>query len=121
VFGHLAGQPITWTFTAGTWRRASEAGTTSLNFSLGADEAHGTLVLLGEQGDTWTWEDNTWTLQHPSVFPPQRGYAAAAFDPVDKLTLSSGGVTREEGLNQGSFFGDLWGWDESNWGNPSSH
>jgi hypothetical protein len=120
LFGHLAGQPITWTFSAGAWLRASQAGTTSVNFSLGADEAHGTLVLLGEQGDSWTWDGNAWTLQHPSSFPPQRGNAATGFDPIHKLTLFFGGVTGEQGVNQGSYFGDLWGWDGSNWRNLSS-
>jgi hypothetical protein len=85
------------------------------------DTATGTVVLfgglvdglVGEYGDTWTWNGTTWTEQHPATSPPARQNAAMAYDAATGNTVMFGGGRSPRG--QFHLFNDTWTWDGTTW------
>ena len=60
--------------------------------------------------NTWLWNDNGWTLAHPSASPPGRFDAAAAYNPVTHAVMVYGGR-----LGPGQVVDDTWAWDGKTW------
>jgi hypothetical protein len=82
-------------------------------FSAVYDPSVDQLVLFGgidSYGTTWLWDGRRWSLAHPTVSPPGRFAAAAAYDPVRRLVMLYGGR-----LGPGDVVDDTWGWDGRTW------
>jgi hypothetical protein len=59
---------------------------------------------------TWLWDGKGWSLAHPTLTPPGRYAAAAAYDPLTGLVMLYGGD-----LGSGSVVADTWAWDGTTW------
>ena len=59
---------------------------------------------------TWLWDGKGWSLAHPTLTPPGRYAAAAAYDPLTGLVMLYGGD-----LGSGSVVDDTWAWDGTTW------
>jgi hypothetical protein len=58
--------------------------------------------------DTWIWDGQRWTEQHPPAAPPARSGASLAYDPAHRdLVLFGGG--------HDVVFDDTWTWDGKAW------
>ena len=60
-------------------------------------------------GDTWTFDGERWTQQHPPYGPPPRAQAAMAYDAARGVAVLFGGNTFTRRL------GDTWTWDGRDW------
>jgi hypothetical protein len=84
------------------------------------DAARGKVILFGGCSnfgcgdklfnDTWTWDGQTWTQEHPLNSPPARGGASMAFNAADNTIVLFGG---QDSINHA--LGDTWIWNGSNW------
>jgi len=92
-----------------------------LGESMAFDAARGKLVLFGGCpkigcddpplfNDTWTWDGQAWTQEHPLNAPSPRGGASMAFNPADNTIVLFGG---QDSINHA--LGDTWIWNGSNW------
>jgi hypothetical protein len=82
-------------------------------FSVADDPASHFVVLFGgidSYDTTWLWDGNQWSDIQPSVSPPGRFGAAAAYDPVTRQVLLFGGR-----LAPGELVNDTWAWDGATW------
>lgn len=77
--------------------------------SLAFDEARSKVVAFDQSGETWTWDGQSWTRQHPAQSPPARKSAAMTYDPDHHLVLLWGGFANQV------WSADLWSWDGANW------
>jgi hypothetical protein len=59
---------------------------------------------------TWLWDGRGWTLARPSISPPGRFNAAAAYNPLTGLVMLYGGR-----LGPGQLVEDTWAWDGTTW------
>jgi subtilisin family serine protease len=60
--------------------------------------------------DTWTWDGQTWTQEHPLNAPSPRGGASMAFNAADNTIVLFGG---QDSINHP--LDDTWIWNGSNW------
>lgn len=84
------------------------------------DEATGSVVLFGgldctgescyDLPDTWTWDGNAWTQQHPASSPPAGSYATMAYDVATRTAVLFRGDT-----STGQQFNNTWTWDGTTW------
>jgi hypothetical protein len=82
-------------------------------FSVADDLATHQVVLFGgveDWGNTWVWNGTTWRHVNPSVSPPGRYGASAAYDPETKMVMLFGGRTEP-----GTPIHDTWGWNGTVW------
>jgi len=75
-----------------------------------------TIGTLGVEGDTWRWSGSRWLNLAPSVSPPERSFAAMAYDPARKETVLFGGY----GTGTPGVLGDTWVWDGETWAQRAS-
>lgn len=87
--------------------------------SMAHDPASGKIVLFGGHhretnaalNDTWTWDGEDWTEEHPSQVPSTRMLAQMAFHPgIGRMILHGGASAPPEG-----FRNDTWSWDGAEW------
>jgi hypothetical protein len=73
---------------------------------------HGVLFFggVGSYDATWLWNGSHWLHANPSVSPPGRFNAAAAYDPATTAVVLFGGR-----LEDGEVRNDTWAWDGSSW------
>jgi Galactose oxidase, central domain/Kelch motif len=69
----------------------------------------GTDSLLSGFDDTWTWDGQAWTQQHPAHRPPGTSYAAMAYDVIHHRMVL---YTPARGENA---FPQTWTWDGADW------
>lgn len=120
LFGHATsgpsnsvGTPVTWTFDGGTWTQVASPGSASLTFLMAPDDARSTIVLFGENGDTWTWNGARWNVQNPVHSPPARVRASMAYDATHRVVVLFGGSTGSAAaLHE---LNDTWTWNGSDW------
>ncbi|MBL9031750.1 MAG: hypothetical protein JNM80_08580 [Phycisphaerae bacterium] len=86
------------------------------NHGTAFDAANGVLVLFGGflsgtgfRGDTWTWDNESWTLR-ANTGPTPRGNFGMAYDSARSRVVLFGGA----GVS-GAVFGDTWEWDGGSW------
>jgi len=90
------------------------------NASMVFDAGHGVMVLFGGStrtgvlGDTWTWDGDAWTEQHPATSPAPREAAAMAYDEAHHQVVLFGGVGAS-GQASASPESETWTWDGSTW------
>src|SRR6185369_2919428 len=83
--------------------------------ALAYDAARERVVLFGGSdtsgyfGDTWTWDGQQWTEEHPAVSPPARQNFAMTYDASRRMVIAFGGYGEAERLD------DTWGWDGTTW------
>jgi hypothetical protein len=90
------------------------------NAAMAFDAGHGVMVLFGGSsrtgvlGDTWTWDGEAWTEQHPATSPAPRAGATMAYDEAHHQVVLFGGA---EGSAHGlpSQESATWTWDGSTW------
>jgi len=85
----------------------------AFGFSVADDRASHRVVLFGgvdSYDDTWLWDGSRWSHAVPSISPPGRFHAAAAYDPSTELVMLFGG--REE---SGALLNDTWAWNGTGW------
>jgi hypothetical protein len=109
--GLVAGTPIMWTLQGSIWSKVSTVGTASESFVIAADEARSEVVLLGKNGDTWTWDGTRWTPQNPVHSPPHRVGEAIAYDSKHQVVVVFGGSSTESS----NWLNDTWTWNGSDW------
>src|SRR5436190_4452525 len=95
------------------------------NTAAAYDEAHEVVVIFGgrhyqlvngnwvpgDLGDTWIWNGQEWSEQHPINKPPPRSFTTMAYDPaVGKIVLFGGWC-----FSCGTYLNDTWEWDGNNW------
>ena len=118
----------TWIWNGSAWMHLHPAHEPSIrsNVAIAYDPATKQVVLFGGisslanmnmLSDTWTWDGNDWTQQHPATSPPARDDAALAYDAAtNQLVLFGGG---SNGPSIGRPFppplNDTWIWTGSNW------
>ncbi|MGH7722357.1 MAG: hypothetical protein ACRENL_05910, partial [Candidatus Dormibacteria bacterium] len=71
------------------------------------------LVLFGgvdSYDTTWLWTGSDWSLARPSLSPPGRFGAAAAYDPLTRVVMLFGGR-----LGPGDVVNDTWAWNGTTW------
>ena len=80
------------------------------------DTATGEMVLFGGESaggsfltDTWTYNDSTWTQQHPATSPPPSLGPSMAYDPGTSETVLFGGD------DNGLFLNKTWAYNGSTW------
>lgn len=67
-------------------------------------------TLAGANGETWTWDGNTWTQHATAIAPPARFGSAMAYDSKRQVVVLFGGF-----VPSGSDISDVWEWDGSTW------
>lgn len=78
------------------------------------DADHGVVVMFGGEGsgglldDTWTWDGDAWTEQHPPTSPLPRYGAAMGYDATHHQVVMFGG----NGSTPGN---ETWTWSGSTW------
>ena len=83
------------------------------SFSVAYDAAAHQLVTFGgvdSYDTTWLWDGHRWAFARPSVTPPGRFAATAAFDPLTGVVMLYGGR-----LGPGQVVDDTWAWDGRTW------
>jgi hypothetical protein len=68
----------------------------------------------GSSNETWIETGQCWAQVSASVSPPNRAYAAAAFDPIHNVTVFYGGIQAIAG-KMPEILADTWLWDGSSW------
>lgn len=113
VVGHLADP---WVFGKNGWQRLGKdfppgTGTHAMAVDPGTGQA---LFFGGYQdaqrnGETWSYQNGSWTMLNPAARPAVRVESAMAFDPVrDEFVLFSG-------VNGTSHYQDTWVFKNGNW------
>jgi hypothetical protein len=90
--------------------------------SVAYDDARGQMVLFGGsmQGhgmldETWTWDGQGWTHQHPATSPPGRQAASMAYDAARHRVVLIGGIGNALTGKGQVELGDTWTWDGHSW------
>jgi Galactose oxidase, central domain/Kelch motif len=65
--------------------------------------------VLDGLDDTWTWDGQAWTQQHPAHRPPGTSYAAMAYDVIHHRMVLYAPARGESGSPQ------TWTWDGADW------
>jgi hypothetical protein len=111
----------TWEWDGTAWTQVEDTGPQAPNgaFEMVYDSARQVTVLEGGSlanpaptyppVGTWTWDGSTWT-QVADVGPPQRVFAALAYDASREGAVHFGGLNRD-----GTFERDTWEWDGNAW------
>jgi hypothetical protein len=107
----------TWTWDGETWTQVDDMPEHREVAAMAWDAKNGRLILFGgvlgqglnPKGQTWAYEDGSWTEINPEHAPPPRGDAAVAHDPVNGVIVLYGGG------NAGSYRNDTWIWDGEDW------
>ena len=87
-----------------------------IGFTVADDPSSGQVVLFGgvaNDDNTWLWNRTRWSLARPSVSPPGRIDASAAYDPQIRQVLLFGG--RHAPFSGGPSLNDTWAWDGKTW------
>ena len=123
----------TWLWNGSDWVQA-QSTTTPPPRSASAfayDDATKQVVLFGgvkydsndRMNDTWTWDGDSWTLQHPKTSPSPRSHAAMVYDPALHSLLLFGGTFAGIFCRYESDpevvpcrpSTDVWAWNGSDW------
>jgi hypothetical protein len=113
--------PPMWVFKNGNWSELLSPGGPSGRywFSMGADDASGTIVLFGgESGhgvlsDTWLWDGQKWSQAHPATSPSGRDTGIAAnlvYDAALGQSVLFGGTGPPR-----TILDDVWEWNGTDW------
>jgi putative Ig domain-containing protein/IPT/TIG domain-containing protein/SMP-30/gluconolaconase/LRE-like protein len=93
-----------------SWLEVSgQAGPNGFLDSMAYDPATNQLVQLDNDGQTWTWDGASWTLQSLATNPSPRFSAPMAYDAATRQLILFGGDSVPGQLN------DTWDWTGSNW------
>ena len=85
------------------------------------DADHGVVVMFGgrdrggDLGDTWTWDGDSWTQQHPATSPSARSGAAMAYDAAHHIMVMFGGYQMGMYSPNSGPQQETWTWDGSTW------
>jgi len=119
--GFVAGTPApdnnTWTFDGASWiKHVTLVTPGQQDYGKGSrlayDPASKQLVLLGDDGGTWTWNGSQWTTQHPAQSPTLSG-CMATDTAVGELVLYG---LHAVGTNTGPVLSwQTWTWRNGNW------
>lgn len=113
----------TWVWTGSTWSQLSPGSSPAARAwaSMAYDPATSQLVLFGGTpdvaddtlADTWTWDGSNWMQQCTAGCNsvPARAQASLAYEGATSQLLLFGGISQQTG----SYLGDIWTWDGSNW------
>ena len=69
---------------------------------------------MGSAADTWIRGSGCWIKPNPAVSPPDRAYAAMAYDPGSQKVLLFGGQRDAPGSSP-AYLNDTWSWDGATW------
>jgi hypothetical protein len=120
--GTDSGPVTTWTWDGTNWSEEESPVQPGprLNAAGAFDESNGTFVVFGGSwacgdvpcplGDTWTWNGDTWTEQHPEDDPGKRSGPVAAYDASSEMVVLFGGGTLEETRDTATWDGTNWTW-----------
>jgi hypothetical protein len=64
-------------------------------------------------GETWVYQNGTWTQEHPATSPAPRTGAALVYDAASGQLLLFGGSSKIG--TEGGYFGDTWVWTGTTW------
>jgi hypothetical protein len=120
LFGGYANNLLTsntWEWDGSNWTQRTPASQPSprANTAMAYDSSRQRVVLFSGTGggaETWEWDNVTWTLQNPATRPAGRFGHAMQYDQGRQRTVLFGGFELQFG---GSYLGDTWEWDGSNW------
>ena len=113
----------TWAFHGGSWTQLVVSGSHAPSPRRAPAEAYdvadGYLLLFGGTdasfsalGDTWSFQNGTWTQLAPSSSPPGRWLAGSDYDPrLHEMVINGGSGTQ----GCGTIFGDTWTYAGGNW------
>jgi len=76
------------------------------------DEAHKAVLLLTQDGKTWTWSNGDWRLA-ATTGPSGRYYGSIAYDPAHQHVVLFGGKKIE--APGGDPNSETWVWDGNKW------
>ena len=124
----------TWLWNGADWTEAHSAISPSPRTApaLAYDEATHQLVLFGGRSttgdlsffdDTWTWDGDAWTQQHPAHSPGGRDEAGLVYDAKLRALILIGGFVQKSQADGSTFLGglrDVWRWDGSDWNEVGS-
>ena len=111
----------TWTWDGRSWteRHAGRSPSPRTRMAIAYDEVHQVVVLFGgtdrfltvpgsaNQGDTWIWDGNAWTLWQPAA-APNLAEAVMTFDETSRNVVLFG--SRAQGGAP-----ETWTWDGGSW------
>jgi N-acetylneuraminic acid mutarotase len=107
----------TWIWSGTSWSQRMPASAPDSRTWAAAATLDGNVVVFGGYAalpdgsgyvnDTWVWDGENWTEQHPAESPSAR-YGAAVATLNDQVVLFGG-------LTPGTALNDTWVWDGSNW------
>lgn len=118
----------TWTWDGKNWRHERPPVSPSARMSAASayDQVHHVVVLFGgrptggpqivDLSDTWTWNGQTWTQQHPA-HSPKLSYdspATMGFDPASRSLLLFGFAKVTTGSST-NMTPQTWSWSGSDW------
>jgi PKD domain-containing protein len=110
LFGGNGGSS-TWIFHNGTWSqsgaRIGSGGGDGLTMAY--DPAVGAVVLFDRGGQTWTFANNTWTLEQPVASPPPTSSQAFFY------TAATNGMILWGGDGGGGSTAHTWEYRDRNW------
>jgi len=119
----------TWTWNGNDWveQHPVSSPPARSEATMAYDAAARQVVLFGGDAsapgfsssylaDTWTWDGNDWTVQHPSTVPPPRVQATMAYDNATRQVVLFGGIAQGPSHMFGPpLLGDTWTWDGRDW------
>lgn len=115
----------TWIWDGANWTQKSPAHSPLPRdlCAMAFDAAHGQVVLFGGRpsaddgdfADTWTWNGNDWTEQHPATSPTSRALISMVYDGARRNVMLFGGDHRIADGELDVALGDTWTWDGANW------
>jgi hypothetical protein len=85
------------------------------------DTARGVVVLFGGMttttlsDETWTWDGQSWTQQHPALSPAPRQATSMVYDAKNQVVVLFGGETYTTTGAASPDLNDTWVWDGVNW------
>ncbi len=105
----------TWSFVSNHWaplyKLSLPGAANTLPYPQLAPDANGTLLLVDQSGNTWTYRGSSWFQELQGVNPGIRCGAAMAYDPALHEDLLYGGVAG----GKGGMYEDTWAWNGSSW------
>ena len=78
------------------------------------DAARSDLVLLNDNGSTWTWDGSKWMAKNPAHSPGPRIGEAMAYDSARHVVILYGGAVPDPNVENVSY-DDMWTWDGTDW------
>lgn len=111
-----------WEWNGSTWNVMQLSPMIRTDPGMAFDSARGVTVVfgglgydvdgIGYLGDTWEWDDSSWS-DRTGPGPSERRGHAMAFDETRGVTVLFGGSTGVDASTQ--YFGDTWEWDGLSW------